>query len=358
MNSQSEIFSDNPFMIGYDNRIFEGDSDLGFRFPQGKLITSNGFCSLEEIIEQIKRNTGYPIILNVGDSSTSGWNSDRTFKGNKDINSPFFTYKTYSDLMREQFFANVINVGVPGYTSLQGNKILLKLLKSLARFGITPDYVTIYFGNNDGTYNQHEDKVRLDFKKKSPENKGERVIVEDFKKNLTQMVDITRDYGAMPILIVPPVRYDWEPGVRSQVHRDEFEEALMNANSYLKQEVETARKLYFRGKLILATELDRVLPRIKSRYRKSILQIGRQTRTRVIDIQSQIKEGNSYFIDYCHPNERTNQLIIDKFKEIMDREMFRKEHPNLIYSFFKKCFVSKHKKEDNSGLPTDIYTLY
>ena len=160
--SEQNGFSENPFMIGYDNRIFEGDETLGFRFPDGKLIPSKSFVPLEELVREVR--TGYPTFLNIGDSSTSGWDSNRTFRGNQDPTAPCFSYKTYSTLLEEQLFSNVFNAGVPGYTSNQGRKYLESLLKKLLRSRVKVDYVTIYLGNNDCTYNQHEDRVRLDAK--------------------------------------------------------------------------------------------------------------------------------------------------------------------------------------------------
>ena len=354
-------FSDNPFMIGYDSRIFEGDKKLGFKFPQGKFITSEGFCSLDKLIEEIKRRTGYPTILNIGDSSTSGWNSDRTFKGNNDPHSAFFTYKTYSDLMRGQLLVNVINAGVPGYTSLQGKKYLEDLLKRLASKGIIPDYVTIYFGNNDCTYNQFEDKLRLDFKKGSPESRGERVSVQDYKKNIAQMIETVKEYGAKPIIIVPLVRYEWEPGVRSMVHIDEFEKALGAIDSSLKEEIERARELYFIGERGKVIELDRVLPRIKPRYRRALFKVARETKTPIIDVQSKIRKDNEHFVDYCHPNERTNQMIVDKFREIRNKDLFYVKFKDGVAKFVNRFLGTKKKEEEKSELPqlpTDTYTLY
>ena len=130
-NGKQRVFSDNPFMIGYDNHIFEGDETLGFRFPESRLISCDKFVTLEEIVKNIRR--GEPIFLNIGDSSTSGWDSNRTFKGNQDVNAPFFSYKTYSDLLQEKLMANVLNAGVPGYTSYQGRRYLELLLRNLAK---------------------------------------------------------------------------------------------------------------------------------------------------------------------------------------------------------------------------------
>ncbi len=263
-------FSENPFMIGYDNRIFEGDELLGFKFPNRRVIYADRFISLDEALGEVR--TGYPTFINIGDSSTSGWDSNKTFKGNENPNSPFFNYKTYSDLLREQLFANVINSGVPGYTSYQGRRYLETLLREISGKQMRVDYVTIFFGNNDCTYNQFEDKVRIDHKKPSEQNDGERVTTEDFRKNLISMIEITREYGTKPILIVPPVHYDWEPCIRADEYKEESLEVIKKLEgTELGKEVQEARRLYEQRRYKKSCEKDRVLPRLKEAYRKAIL---------------------------------------------------------------------------------------
>ena len=348
-------FSDNPFMIGYDNRIFEGDVNLGFRFPEGKLISSKEFVPLEEIVNRLR--TGYFTFLNIGDSSTSGWDSNRTFKGNQDINAPFFSYKTYSALLEEQLFANVINAGVPGYTSYQGRKYLELLLRKLSKMSTQVDYVTIYFGNNDCTYNKYEDRVRLDAKIHSESSNGERVSVEDFKRNIRSMIETCRDYRVKPILIVPPVHHDWEPGIRADKHREDSLEALRNLNNeQLAEELEKARVLYKQSKFKQACESDRVLPRLKSAYRKALVQITKETRVDLIDVQSQIPLTNNdaYFADYCHPLEKTSQMFIDKIRAIIDRDLFHKPILTRVKEFFRR----NTKKKQTDGHSPNIYRFY
>ncbi len=358
---EAKAFSNNSFMIGYDNQIFEEDEILGFRFPQGKLIHSSDFIELETILAQVKRNTGYITVLNIGDSSTSGWNGDKTFQGNTNPNAPFFTYKTYSDLMRDSLFANVINAGVPGYSSLQGRKYLEKLLRQICKAGVSLDYVTIYFGNNDCTYNQYEDKFRLDFKKESLASQGDRVSLEDYEINLKSMIDIIKDYGVKPVLIVPPVHYDWEPGIRSTKYRNEFEVAMQKVdNARLKEELLTARRLFSLGRYEEACELDRVLPRLKERYKQVIIRVAKKTKTQMIDVQNNISliDNAEYFVDYCHPTEKTNMLIVQKFKEIISKDMFNQSLRIKLKNMLDKLFTKSNIKRDKDQPPQNIYSLY
>ncbi len=351
----SNVFSHNPFMMGYDNELFEGEENIGFRLLGGRLISSKGFVMLEEKIQRIRG--GYPTFLNMGDSSTSGWDSNRAFKGNQDINAPFFSYKTYSTLLEEQLFANVINAGVPGYTSYQGKKYLEFLLKRISLAGVKVDYVTIYFGNNDCTYNQYEDKVRLDAKMPSKSSSGERVTLIDYQRNLRSMIETCKDYGVKPIVIVPPIHYNWEPGIRADKHREESLDVLQNLdNPQLARELEKAREFYQQSRFKESCEADRVLPRLKSGYRKALLHVVKEKKTSLIDVQSQIPltENGGYFADYCHPLEKVNQMIVNRIREIRDRDLFHKPLWEKITGLSRK----DARKKLVGGSSPDIYTLY
>jgi lysophospholipase L1-like esterase len=358
MKAGANGFSNNPFMIGYDNSIFEGDRDLGFKFPGERVISRAGFVSLDKLIQKIKGRTGYLSILNVGDSSTSGWDSNKTFNGNENPDAPFFNYKTYSDLLDEQQFANVINAGVPGYTSHQGRKYVEILLKRLASEKVRIDYITIYLGNNDCTYNQIEDKVLIDRKQHTKQNNGARVIVADYKRNLRSMIETAREYAIKPVLIVPAIHYDWEPGVRADKYRDESI-AILNqlGDCLLSKEMQKAKALYNQGKFKQACQTDRVLPRLKKEYRHALIQVARETKTDLIDVQSQIPliENSEFFADYCHPLEKVNQMIVDKFVEIRNRDLFHKPLFNTIKTWFNDLYP---QKEDLGRPPSDIYAMY
>ena len=363
-------FSHNPFMMGYDSKIYDGDDNLGFVFPKKKLITPTEFVSVEDIIENIEPRDR--IVINMGDSSTSGWNSNRIYRGNKNPNAPFFTYKTYSQLMEEQTDLKVVNGGVPGYSSLQGKKYLEQLLRRFASEGIDVDFTTFYFGNNDATYNKEEDKVRLNRKKSTPESDGYRVSVEDYRRNLRDMVETTRDYDARPILIMPVVHYDWEPCIRSGYHKSEFGEALDElADKKVRKELERALREFKAGNYGSALELDMVLPRIKLRYQHILREIAREMNVPLIDIQAEIPrtDNSEYFADYCHPLEPTNQMITDKFFEVTGIEKGQRRTKDafklpLKYRILEGvvdllgCFVKHKSRKGGNEPPSRIYTTY
>ena len=171
-------FADNPITAAQANdQIFAVDKYLGFKlnpyFRQldGDDVDNNKtyyigvdnkkLQTLDEIIDALDSHR--KIVLNVGDSSTTGWDSDIITLNKLYLNnapngigfrpmSPFFRYKTYSDLLAENGLS-VINAGVPGYTSLIGKTQLRTLLSELQSRNVRVDYVTIYFGNNDSASN-------------------------------------------------------------------------------------------------------------------------------------------------------------------------------------------------------------
>lgn len=310
------------------------------------------------------------MVIHMGDSSTSGWNSNTVYKGNKDRSAPFFTYKTYAQLVEEQSEVISLNAGVPGYSSLQGRKYLEQLLKQVAVHGIDVSWVTFYFGNNDATYNNHEDKVRLERKKPTPQHDGSRVSLGDYHRHLRDMIETTRDYGAEPMVIMPLVHYDWEPGIRSIHYRTEFEEALGKLERDVWQDVQRAIEEFRAGNYERALELDRTLPRIKPPYQQALRDIAHEMDVPIIDVQAAIPrtDNEAYFADYCHPLEPANQMIADAFFAITGIEKGqRKERKDsstpLRYRIFEGGIhvlghFFRHRKDIQQQQPdSNIYTL-
>ena len=322
-DKKNKAFScmDNPFLIGNDNAIFSAHDELGFIVHKGGFVGKDRFVSMHSIINMFKRHPGIPIILNIGDSSTSGWHSDSLSRNGKNkATDPYFHYKTYSDLMREEF-VSVINAGVSKYASLQGAKYLSNILRSFAKNDIYPSYVTIYLGNNDSVYSEIEDKTSIDGMLPSKENTLQRVSPLDFEHNMLEIVRICRCYGARPIIIVPLRRYDWAPGLRSLKYAEEYEKGLKKLRSdKLREELQQARQLYLKRRLREAYESDRFLPRIKQRYVDILRRIAQKTNISIIDIQGKIplNKSSDFFCDYCHPLEPANKIIFEEFKKIIN----------------------------------------
>ncbi|MEA3414214.1 MAG: GDSL-type esterase/lipase family protein [Nanoarchaeota archaeon] len=314
-------FADNPFLIGHENVLFSTNSGLGFVVCEGKFPTEEDFISFEEVVKKIKKNQHFKLILNMGDSSTSGWDSDAitNTKKIKNCKKPFFNYKTYSDILRKEGF-NVINAGVSGYSSYQGVKYTKQLLKKLAKEKIIVDCVTIYFGNNDSVYSPVEDKSCIDYKKPSPQNLYRRVSTLDYEKNILEIINTIREYGSAPAIIVPARRYDWKPGLRSLKHKYEYKNGFKKLpEGILKRNLLNAEKQYLKGNLKKAYSLDIFLPRIKDDYIKILKKISRKHKTPLINIQHKIpiNKTDKLFCDYCHPLEHLNKEIANEIKKIV-----------------------------------------
>ena len=336
----------NPFMTSYRAvSIFEHDTELGNRFKDRSLVTSSGFEQLEKIAERVNRDE--PILLNMGDSSTSGWNGE-VINGNlTDLSCALFTYRTYSDLLEESFPGNVINAGVPGYTSHQGGKYLKILLCRLQQLGIKPDFITLYFGNNDSTYGI-EDKCKIDLEQVSRFSDVLRVTPQDYRLNLQEMIRTIRELGAVPILIVPVVNYVHEPYIRSRKYKGE---SLNMFNSLtdrvLKSRLKKAHDLWSYGNYRAACELDIALPRISRAHLQALHKVASETETVIINVQDKIainrpNEADNFFIDYCHPNEDTNRFIGDRIAAIV-----RSGEQGTLF----EQLASQDHGSDESGLP-------
>lgn len=188
-------------------------------------INSSGFRDREY---EIKKDKNVFRILCLGDSSTFGWEV-----------RPQDTYHTLlEDRLNKESGRNgkkfeVINAGVPGYTSRQG----LGLYKNKG-IKYSPDIVTFYFGVNDPAKRFHlsdrqimqndiPDAVKLiannlllrlhsyrllrklvvGITATGQNNSGEnvpRVSMEEFEENILELSKLCKENGAMLLLISPP----------------------------------------------------------------------------------------------------------------------------------------------------------
>ena len=211
---------------------FVPDKYLGHTMPKDRdFIGESDYINLESMIEEIK-GSGKKIILNIGDSSTSGWDSNvvtenkvRLERG-EELESAFFRYKTYSDCLRDQIGDQfiVINAGVPAHTSLQGRRRLEKLVTGFKNQEIKIDYITAYYGNNDSVWEENrEDKdwiapsVTRKIKKlfsKDEERVITRTSPDDYQENMESIARYCRSEDIVPILIEPLTPLYWKPGTR------------------------------------------------------------------------------------------------------------------------------------------------
>lgn len=326
-------------MVGYDNRLFDFDPELGYIFPNDQIVGETGFVNFADKIVELKKRGGKYLVLNLGDSATSGWNSDKVYKGCPDPTTALFSYKTYSDILAAKLGVDVINAGVPGYTTYQAKKQLAKILKNLAQENVFVDYITIYLGNNDCTYNGLEDKARIDYKAASGEEILARVSEKDFRQNYAEILNIIAEYGATPIVLIPASNYKWRPGLRSKKYPDELERQRQEiGDEKIKRLFGEAETAYQSGDYELALEKDVLLPRIKKSY-KSVLTSFPQNILSV-DTQNLVQDEND-FVDYCHPGESMNERIAEAISRMLTKK--------------NTAHAGKIIEQD---LPADTYTLY
>ncbi len=333
--------------------IFDADHKLGHCLFDNSFIGvyKKDFVDFKTIVKEAK-TSGKPIILNLGDSSTSGWNSDVITenrgrqKMRLPILSPFYTYPTYSDLLAEGSDYYVINAGVPGYGSLQGLRYLNRILDGLAEFGMMPYCVTIYFGNNDSAWNGNiEDKYQIaDAKARfylvalMKRVMNRMVIVtrsspSDYEDNLIEMVQLCRFRGIAPILIEPAIPKFWHPGLRGRGMLNEVNDFLAKTEMYavtiaLKRAMRIYQKgvdAYHTGEIDIAERdftsaqnLDFLVPRIKPDHREKFRAVADKLKVPFVSVQSNIPlDDREYFIDYCHPVEPANRMIARALLEII-----------------------------------------
>jgi lysophospholipase L1-like esterase len=199
-------------------RIFQPDPKLFWKLIPGSLylpdrirINSSGFRGHEF---QLQKTPGTIRIVSIGDSCT--------FLGKKSYPARL------EDKLRMAYpgkTVQVLNMAVPGYSSLQGLRILEKYSETLR-----PDIITVFFGWNDQWpckgVTDKEQKVPgsliaslgkilshfrfyqaihwlVDIIRPQKQNIS-RVPLHDFRQNLTEMVKLARKQNAKLLLITAP----------------------------------------------------------------------------------------------------------------------------------------------------------
>lgn len=255
-------------------------------------INSHGFRGDEFTI---KKEPGTIRIIAIGDSVTFGLLVPKD--------------KTYWKLLERklnQILAplkfEVISAGVPGYTSYQGLQLLKHELLSYS-----PDIIVSYFGNSNEFYphtytdREYADKIKESLLQKlsqksltvgflvsvvqkiktlapAPSQNQDtmdvtsRVPLDDFMEDLTEIVDVTKKSGGIPILVVPPHSSNESP----------------TADRY--------------GSVVRSLSNSALIADTDSQFEK----LGRDS---------------LFSEDYIHPNEAGHQVIADTIYEILIKEI-------------------------------------
>lgn len=305
---------------GLDHLYRKPHEEFGFDVPGG-CVGSDNFRNIDDVIAEL--DSSRPIVLNMGDSTTAGYNAEHLYTGKTDIEGILFGHKTYSELLNQEFENNVINAGIPGASSLQVRKKLRWLLEKLQQAGKSPSFVTIYVGNNDGRHGQ-EHKCWLDDERPTLLGGGVKVTKADYAKNLSAMIKDIRDFRATPILIRPLSNRYAEPLVVTRTYPDDAINGISSSlDSLTRFKLEQARRAWTNGDLELAVELDTKLCRIKQGHLDELAKVARKTRTHLIDLQDQLNirslgDADRFFVDYTHVNEHTHSLIANAIKSLID----------------------------------------
>ncbi len=395
-----------------EHLIPAGETPFGFDAYLGRTLKpGQDFIGADDFMDfaaaVAAAQSGRRIILNVGDSSTAGWDTRVTVLNqerkadNKPLLSAFFRYPTYSDVLREQAGADylVLNAGIPGHTSINTARRLQNLLGRFAAHGVSVAFVSIYCGNNDCQWEFNvEDKMKLRLSQRlplfvdrlrarlsKPDTKRIRLRtnLRDYARNLNTMIDACRAHGAAPMIIVPEVPLYWEPGKRFVA--DQFPvDANMPGGSMVLAALARARELwqdvigqdYSEAKisqLEKAMEMDFVVPRIKKAYRQALESTARDrevplVRTRIPREQDDI----DYFVDYCHPIGAANEAIAEQLLKTVDAYnegniRVSSAQPSVLYRLLDSRALeillrpfggSRRNRIDTDPTNQDIYTLY
>jgi lysophospholipase L1-like esterase len=378
----------NPVILAQANNdlVIHPNWWLGHSLPQGKeFLGEKDFVSFEETLASALRERRR-VVLNVGDSSTSGWDSTVVFinraqrtSGKGPVVLPFFRYLTYSDHLRRLLEAEhpgqylVVNAGVPAHSSVQGRRRLTRLLEAFAGAACPVAAVSIYFGNNDCAWNANlQDKHLLPpagpstlasrlaravfegadsgkvylasrYRRRAARWATDgslvpRVAPLDYKAELRAMVRLCRRHGAHPLLIEPLVPLWWEPGRR--VRGEDLDLRMFQAapgGDLVVRELAAARRLWRQAMNMakvapataadlfrLAGEHDWILPRIEESHRRQLGLVAVEEGIPLVQIQvSREADDRSWFLDYCHPGPEANRRLAEALRDVLGRAMTR-----------------------------------
>lgn len=394
-------------LIPHGESPFSHDPFIGRLLRPGQdFIGSDDFLSFADAVELI-RSSGKSVILNIGDSSTAGWDTRVTVENqqrrqaSQPLLSALFRYPTFADLLRETVGDKyvVLNAGVPGHTSINVLRRLQDLLRKFDSAGIKIAIVNIYIGNNDcqwerNTEDKHTlrsslqtpvfvDKLRARLRKPDHDNIRLRTNARDFRKNVRDILNACRMHGALPVLIEPQTPLLWEPGKRFVKDAYPVDETMPGGPMVLAA-LAKAQELWSGAldmepsdarieQLEQAREMDFVVPRLKSSYRRILNDAARELETPVIrtSIPPDADESE-YFVDYCHPIGPANAAIAEQLHEVVNRYeqgqlKLSAYQPSLLVRFLDSRFMdgvarlvtrSGSRGDKKSQQHDDIYTLY
>ena len=327
---------------GYLFRVLQEGQDF---------VEEDGFSNYADTVAAV-RASGKPVILSIGESSTTGWdttvtpeNRRRKAQGLAPV-SAFFRYKNYTDRVRDRVgdrFA-VINAGIPGHTVLSGIRRFRFLAKKFREDGLHIAYVMFHFGNNDCLWERNlYDRYHLHLHPRSPhwferlrrrihpvQTKGMvvRTTPQDFARYYRQMIMQAQAIDAPAFIVQPEIPLYWKPGHR-YVEYDFAELRQQPGGAEALAELDKARALwssvidapYSEEKIATlqeAAEHDFIVPRIKQSHLRELQQLAQETGTPLIQTPvPRDEDEKKYFVDFCHPRDIINEQIADTVAELI-----------------------------------------
>ncbi|WP_052447451.1 SGNH/GDSL hydrolase family protein [Clostridium polynesiense] len=213
----------------------------------------------------------HPRIVAFGDSLTFGYGIEKE-------------EDKWTSIIAKELNCEVINSGVSGHTSSQG---LERIKKDVLEKN--PDYVIINFGMND--------HFMYDYGKA-------RVPISDYENNIITIIDRVRKHGAVPVLVIPHVFIEGNPGDGNTSgadyyysrHPEKYYRSIGGAVNQLNKYCEAAKK-------------------IADEYQVPLVDINSISKS--MDLNTiLITLENSSEDDGVHINEKGARLYADKIIEV------------------------------------------
>lgn len=279
------------------------------------------------------------LLLHFGDSSTWGWGlRDRS--------------QAYPAALAALVPSGVhsVNLGVPGYSSLQVLRYMESVVPVLQGRIIG---ITVYVGNNDATVEDATDDARLRWQPVAQltgrlfplcwtllqpivtltrsDYREPRVSPVSYRENLEKMAALVRSCRIPIVVIIPPVPLAWKPGNIT------FSTSLAPRvrNSWVSSELNLALHYHDHGTneianhapgcddwLPMALEHDWVVPRIKRAWRDQLLNSAQLKEVKLLitpEVSLEAEYGYFWFTDYCHPDSLLHNYIANRIARILEK---------------------------------------
>lgn len=283
-------------------KLFQSDDELFWKtIPHTEFTNAQGFRGTQDVSVE-NRNESIRILV-LGDSCS--------FLGRK-LYTEYLQEKLTDNFPGESF--EIINASVPGYTSFQGKKILQELLQ------YKPHYAFVYFGWNDhwilpsGYSDQFHYELIQSFKvvqlarilmARVLDLRDYRVPLDEYRKNLREIVTRLKDHNIIPVLIAAPAGYSEKgmPRWAFQFYKD-----------------------YYR----MTDEEISSIPETHAAYAAAVAEVAKQHDAILVDVQAQtnrwpLSRKDFFRNDLIHLKDQGHETIANEiYRQILDHQASEK----------------------------------